>query len=1252
MSFSKASLKRFNEVKACAPPVGAYDPRELKSSQGGAFVKSDRFNTDKEFGPSPADFDISTCSIISGVSMLAGNNPGPGVFSSTPRKKSLPHAYSTESLKEKKGKSLEDTMMSSKIKELEREMRKLLQDKTDLNKQLGIKEEDMKKLEGRLQHAQSDRTSLMAKVATLEKDIKDVNKSNSVLKNKVTVAEGASKKKDEKLQAELTDARKKLEKKDKEISGLKHDMEEAVSLLMRDLREVTCVADKLNNKVSELERSFEDEKDHDSTENAKERRSVVEGKGELDFLEKVNKARDDTQKIKLSLNEIRVTTERKVHEMKMRMREKYEGAMAKLEQLAEDLQRKDANMESSKTCSEALQTYRDALRAQNKGLQLTVSRLRMEQWECEDTIRFLKGEIFALSDEKEIYEQQSFESNAELATHMEKIEQLEEREEMMNINIRNLTEKYHILEQTLAEEQSHHRTEYEKAVSELQVTKSSLQEVQLECETSQKTNKDLIQSLNKAKGTAENMMAELDQSRCSLRELQVLVDSKTEDVKAKNALLHQTQDKIDSLSQQVTLKTSQIETLQSRLSETERSESSLSSQLSEVTGSHKKTVELYLERIQKLEEEKSQLLEEKHNLLSQVDKLNAEKQDLTASLEAKEQLLEHLKVQHNSHLVQERVKLEEVEEKYRGVESKLCDKVEQLKQQLQNMAERSEAEVTAREETLTQLEQTLGTVKAEKVETVAQLTEYKKNLNMVTEELNAAMEDVAKLAAEKESERQQYEEKLVVISQEGEQEKEQWENARQDLLQKLQDTQQQANDLQELVNRLETEKEIGEQDMKEKLRNARNALTQAQSTLQSSQAELTTELEDTRNTLLKTERALNSLRADMLEKQGELQGHLVEAEREVTQLREVKNSQQQILKKLEAEKQALKEERDRLSEEKLFETTCSSERFAALEERTRSERKLFDEFKTDLTSQLALAQAENTSLSKTFEVYKTTTEADLTSLREAVKEGEEMKSVVTDLQRQVQLLQTEKSKLTEDVQSIKVTSTQALNEVRNKLVAAESEVASLLTVKLAQDQKMESLQEKQQALSEERDRCMSEYNLLAQDVEQMQDQHQQQVEVLRQQFEEQEATADTDALTQEIHKWQTLYEELQEKVAPFIDQIDAFEAERQYLLGCSANAQAEINKLSTEYAQLLGHQNQKQKIKHIVKIKEENNSLKKEVVQLREQVRKQKRQLERRSEDRLSQSQCRPKFDPSKAFQHTKENKTPTMTPLKSGNRL
>ena len=58
------------------------------------------------------------------------------------------------------------------------------------------------------------------------------------------------------------------------------------------------------------------------------------------------------------------------------------------------------------------------------------------------------------------------------------------------------------------------------------------------------------------------------------------------------------------------------------------------------------------------------------------------------------------------------------------------------------------------------------------------------------------------------------------------------------------------------------------------------------------------------------------------------------------------------------------------------------------------------------------------------------------------------------------------------------------------------------------------------------------------------------------------------------------------------EQLEAFEAEKQALLGRTHNAQHEIDKLSREYARLLGHQNQKQKIRHVLKLKEENNALK------------------------------------------------------------
>lgn len=58
------------------------------------------------------------------------------------------------------------------------------------------------------------------------------------------------------------------------------------------------------------------------------------------------------------------------------------------------------------------------------------------------------------------------------------------------------------------------------------------------------------------------------------------------------------------------------------------------------------------------------------------------------------------------------------------------------------------------------------------------------------------------------------------------------------------------------------------------------------------------------------------------------------------------------------------------------------------------------------------------------------------------------------------------------------------------------------------------------------------------------------------------------------------------------EQLDAFAAERNALLSENGANQEELNKLSDAYARLLGHQNQKQKIKHVMKLKDENTSLK------------------------------------------------------------
>uniref|UniRef100_A0A673JEK7 Hyaluronan mediated motility receptor-like n=1 Tax=Sinocyclocheilus rhinocerous TaxID=307959 RepID=A0A673JEK7_9TELE len=155
-----------------------------------------------------------------------------------------------------------------------------------------------------------------------------------------------------------------------------------------------------------------------------------------------------------------------------------------------------------------------------------------------------------------------------------------------------------------------------------------------------------------------------------------------------------------------------------------------------------------------------------------------------------------------------------------------------------------------------------------------------------------------------------------------------------------------------------------------------------------------------------------------------------------------------------------------------------------------------------------------------------------------------------------------------------------------------------------------------------------------------------QMEEERQDYHKQLAEAQLQSTSDaETEHWRHFYEELYAKVKPFQEQLDRFAAERNALLNEKGATQAELNKLADAYTNLMGHQNQKQKIKHMVKLKEENLELKQEVSKLKAQVGKQKQEL-----DRIKSTQVPRRFDPSKAFKHElKENQQPTSA-LTQGN--
>ena len=83
-------------------------------------------------------------------------------------------------------------------------------------------------------------------------------------------------------------------------------------------------------------------------------------------------------------------------------------------------------------------------------------------------------------------------------------------------------------------------------------------------------------------------------------------------------------------------------------------------------------------------------------------------------------------------------------------------------------------------------------------------------------------------------------------------------------------------------------------------------------------------------------------------------------------------------------------------------------------------------------------------------------------------------------------------------------------------------------------------------------------------------------ENMSKQYEDELTDLRDKARTMENTNWKKLYEDLMTTVEPFMSQLDAYEMEKTALLGRSKFAEAEPDKLSTEYGKLLGHQNQKQ----------------------------------------------------------------------------
>jgi len=128
------------------------------------------------------------------------------------------------------------------------------------------------------------------------------------------------------------------------------------------------------------------------------------------------------------------------------------------------------------------------------------------------------------------------------------------------------------------------------------------------------------------------------------------------------------------------------------------------------------------------------------------------------------------------------------------------------------------------------------------------------------------------------------------------------------------------------------------------------------------------------------------------------------------------------------------------------------------------------------------------------------------------------------------------------------------------------------------------------------------------------------------------------SLKQQAERYKALYEEIEERIQPFKKQLGIYFAEREALIANENESEEKVKNLFEKFAGILSHHNPRQKIHHIVKLKEELATARKETIDFRKLVAMYKSQIDQLNE-KINKLEGKRRFDPKKAFEPSnKEN--------------
>ncbi|CAH1777329.1 unnamed protein product [Owenia fusiformis] len=1236
MSFSKS--KRFVQAEACAPPPGAYDPKQVENQGGPNFSVDtiDRFKSSKENIPGPGAFDLSTCSIGNGCAITPR---------ATPQKKLFVEPSAVSGAKKKlPGKSAPELQ---KIRELEKQIKKLLAERVEQDKILNSRDEELKTLDGKLKLALKEKSSLEASIAQHRKEIQQLAKSKDLLKNKVEAVDTNQNKKEGRLQEDLKQLQGELYNKDREICDVRDKMDYTVKVMQADLEASNSNVRALEERNKALEESYQQVvKDNEGLEDETTKMYAISGELRM----QLQQAHQENETLNSKVEHIIDSTNEKIKNIS----QEFEKISEKKDWYEQALHTMQENLTDSTNCQNALRDYRDAMSVQLDDLEDTVKMLKEEKFDDEETIRHLKGELFAVSDL--------------LKQREEEMEELLKHEQVLNENIVNLSNKCQVFESNLNVAEQELKQQEKTLKSEIEAIKQSHIETKQERSELQSSNVELLKMLEiekaeiedlhanvkKLEANVEQLTSEVDQQKETLSEMETVkanlleaedtilnltfensklkteidelmteqennIDLDEADVRVTQEELETVKTECQSMKETLIQYEAQLEDLETAKSESESSNKNLDALVEKLTleldEEHEKFVSLMMEKL-KIDNEEENLRKNLSQSNQRIEELEKENRDLDSQVERltieHEQdtsRFGHLEDENSEELHNLKAELESKSIEFEQLEARLKSEIAEFKTDI----ERHESRVTTLSEELekkTKSEEKAGeeliTLKAKyeelKIESSSKLKTMEEKISSCRQETVEANKRSMDISEELNQQLQQqetsfnkvkedYSKRLVESQLKLSQAEVQYEGYKQRSEQALADKSKTCEQLQEQIT---TEKS----NMEDKIKHMEDTMTTQQKMAESRESELKTNLckiqEQTEVIQVKYDTKLKEIET-LKEGNMEIVAKLKE---------QIKNNEKEL--------SSLNEQKALLTAEK---DTLSKSNDEKLENMTKNQIQMEQKYKTKLS------EIQN-------ELKNQKTDHEQITKELHAKYGAKLTKIVQDKTKEIEELQ----KLSEDqiVQMETVTQT-----VEQKLLATTTE---LQTTRFTCENKVKDSEKKVQELQMK--------------VTYYEDQIRQLLDEQNQGLSEDER----EQLLEEVEKWKNFYEQLQEKVAPFQEQLDSFEAERLSLLGQSQNAQKEISKLSSDYARILGHQNQKQKIHHVLKIKEENNNLKHEMQKLRDNETKLKRQIRNMEAEKTSaNNQPRLKFDPSKAFRHSgKENDTPSSprAPLKDGNRV